>query len=176
MKLLFLTLSMSLIAFFAKSQIDSVITVNDYLARYSLNNTHYNYVYLYKTQAGKQLKYSFYFEHEGKYKLAVFERDTFKFEKTFTTDVIFPSIEANLNTIKQLERPNNREIKLFRKNFEDLTKPFQQLGIRYKDLHNNHFQKKSESEIASISKKEKQVLIARLINSLYEWVEKNQEL
>ena len=81
---------------------------------------------------------------------------------------LFDIIKENLKEIKKVKDYLNTENGAvnFRKNFDDSNIIFNQLGIKYADLHYNHFPKFSVDEIEKKqNKKRKDGMI--IINKLY---------
>lgn len=123
--------------------------LKEYLGLRSLQGD-YPYVYSYTTK-GKKLEESYYYyKNDDYYILAFFQKgvDSVK-EKRYSKDVLFETIEKNIKSLNKLKtaRRNDSE---FRRSFADSTVYFNQIGVRYKSLHYNHYQQADKKRLATI--------------------------
>ncbi len=123
--------------------------VQEYMELRSLEGE-YPYVYSYTTLEGKMVEHYLYYKKGDRYILALLTSgvDSVK-ERFYTADVLFERIEKNLKPLSKL-RDAAHDSKKFRKGFEDKVQPFNQIGIRYKNLHYNHYQQIGKDDLATI--------------------------
>lgn len=127
-----------------------------------------NYVYLFKSQGGKHLKNLYYSTKKGKNVLAIIYADTLVKFKELDSPNLFQLVKDNYENLKDLAQyiQRNDLIKNSILGFRDGTKITNQVGIRYSNLHFNHFPKFTDEQISII--KEKGIEEAmQTINRLY---------
>ena len=126
------------------------------------------YIYLYLTKAGKLQKHLNYSLKKGQNILSINYGDSLVVYKSIKNHNLFEIVKENLKEIKKVKdylKTENGAVN-FRKNFTDSNNIFNQLGIKYADLHYNHFPKFSIDEIEKKqNKKRKEGMI--IINKLY---------
>ena len=126
------------------------------------------YIYLYLTKAGKLQKHLNYSLKKGQNILSINYGDSLVVYKFINNYNLFDIVKENLKEIKKVKDYLNTENSVvnFRKNFANSNIIFNQLGIKYADLHYNHFPKFSVDEIEKKqNKKRKDGMI--IINKLY---------
>ncbi len=132
-------------------------------------NPNHAYVYMYVTKGGVKQKFYKYFLNDAVFRI-IYEN---KIEKTFrdTTskrDELFDYLDVNWEYIKSLipfiKEPN------FQSDFENKKIVVTQIGIRYNDLHCNHFIPKNEEQTNKI-KNEDARNGQRIINAIAKYFE-----
>jgi len=109
------------------------------------------YVYLYITQKKKIKKTYYYYKKENQFVLAYFHADSnYVAEKFFTQDELFQVIDNNLEHLQKLSY-NTHDAGTFQKKFADPVNLFSQIGIRYANLHYNHYQQADSVLIGKIA-------------------------
>ncbi len=137
-----------------------------------------NYVYLYKTKGGVKQKLIRYSLKGGRYIIATVYGDTLADTKAVISPNLFQIVYDNYYNLKELPKylHNKKYSEYLHKQFHNNKVDFSQLGIRYADLHFNHFPKFSAEQI---SKEKKNIADAmKIVNELYlllETFEKKQE-
>ncbi len=133
------------------SQNDNFINKQRAFKEFSERNPKYAYVYLYLTKGGKEKKIYkyFYSDIDSAFKVIYSNEQNETFRDTILKkDILFDYLDSNWHSIKFLR--NNYNNPDFRKYFDDENYLMKQIGIRYNDLHYNHFIPKSSDEIAKI--------------------------
>ncbi len=136
-----------------------------------------NYVYLYKTLNRNPKKVLNYSMKNKKYVLAIIDGDSAVQEKAFISPNLFQIVYDNYSELLKLRNYLNESFKVHKK-FNDKilgsTNIFTQLGIRYGELHYNHFQKFSNEEIEK-QKNKKCKKGMEIINQLYRILEEAEK-
>ncbi|MFN0081344.1 MAG: hypothetical protein ACKVOM_02410 [Ferruginibacter sp.] len=130
-----------------------------------------NYIYLYKTKGGIRQKLIRYSLKGCRYVIATVYGDTLAETKAVVSPNLFQIVYDNYYTLSELPNylHNKKDIAIHRKEFMDKTVNFSQLGIRYSNLHYNHFPKFSQDQI---SKARKNIADAmKAVNELYKLLE-----
>jgi hypothetical protein len=147
-----------------------------YLQDSVYNSDNPKYVYLYVSKTGILVKDIHYNTKNGLNVLSINYGDSVITNKVLFSPNLFEIVERNLKAIKKIKDFLNTEKKgkEFRKNFDDSIKFLNQLGIRYDDLHYNHFPRFRLDEIENTkNKKRKQGMI--IINQLYAILEEAEK-
>lgn len=169
----FLFFSFLFVANLAISQTDTLKSTSweDYFEKYKKNNEDYNYIYYYNTKGGNRIKFFNYFKCNDEFVLTYknFEDSTFTFTK-FKSDILFNNLEKNLDILKKFYRKFNPENS--RKNFDDRTYNMIQIGIRFKNLHFNHFEPISDLELSEMPSEDTYTKGQIIINELAIFFEK----
>ncbi len=142
-----------------------------YLQDSVYNSDNKNYIYLYYTKGGKLQKHLYYCTKKSQNVLSTNYGDSEIVNKIVHNPNLFKIVNNNLKKIRKVKNfLSETEFVDFRKKFNDSTVIFTQLGIKYHDLHYNHFPKFSSEQIEKQkNNKRKEGMI--IINQLYEILE-----
>ena len=169
MKNLLLVLFFVVSGLSVNGQVDSPKYKQKLYEDYCNKNSNYAYVYMYITKGGEKQKFYEYLLMDTLFKL-IFENEiakTFR-DTTFKKDVLFEYLDNSWDYIKKLREKHNEPN--FKKDFIDKEKVIIQIGIRYNDLHFNHFLPKTQQEIDKIKNEDikKGCLIINAIAKFFE--------
>jgi hypothetical protein len=143
-----------------------------YLKDSVYNSDNEEYIYLYFTKGGKLLKHLYYCTKKGQNVLSINYGDSIIVDRVIYNPNLFEIVKNNLKKLKKVENffNYNREAFKFRYNFNDTGIVCFQVGVKYKNLHFNHFPKFSIEQIGN-QKNEKRREGMKIINQLYEFLE-----
>jgi hypothetical protein len=136
------------------------------------NSDNSEYIYLHFTKGGKFLKTLYYCTKKGQNILSINYGDSEVVNKIIHNPNLFEIVINNLKKIKKAKdfQTTARKIKEHRENFNDSSIVYTQLGIKYDDLHYNHFQKFTFEQIEN-QKNIKRKDGMKIINQLHELLE-----
>jgi hypothetical protein len=144
-----------------------------YLKDSVYNSDKPEYIYLYFTKGGKFLKTLYYYTKKSQNVLSINYGDSEIVNKIIHNPNLFEIVNQNLKKIIKAKdfQTTQKKIKEHKGNFSDSSIVYTQLGIKYHDLHYNHFQKFTSEQIENQkNNKRKEGMI--IINQLYEILEK----
>lgn len=111
----------------------------------------YPYVYAMQTKAGALIRYSFYYQSGKQYILATFIPDSNLIrEKKFNQDFLFTLVKENEKKLVKGSQSPKLTADLWLQ-YRDTSYLLTQIGIRYGNLHFNHFESRLTEDCATIS-------------------------
>ncbi|MFY7965739.1 MAG: hypothetical protein ACOVO1_12645 [Chitinophagaceae bacterium] len=168
--LLFVLLFTSNLIFAQKDTLKSK-NWEEYFEMYNKSKDGYNYVYYYNTKGGEKIKSYHYFKCNNEFILTYknYQDSTFSFFK-LKSDTLFNYLEKNFSIIKKFYKKFKPEN--FRNQFDNKDYNMIQVGIRFKDLHFNHFQPISDLELSEMPLQDEYTKGQLIINELATFFEK----
>lgn len=130
-----------------------------------------NYIYLYKTKAGVKQKLLRFSLKGGHYVISTIYGDTLADTKTIISPNLFQIVYEHYDNLKVLPHYLS-EKNFFKKHVKDFKNDsinYTQLGIRYYQLHFNHFPKFTEKQILNAKRNIADAMT--VVNDLYKVLE-----
>jgi hypothetical protein len=129
---------------------------NDVLENYRKEHRlegNYPYVYTLQTKGGVMIRYSLYFQSDSQFILATFVPDSNLIrERKYKNDILFTIVKDNVKSLLKGSQSSKLTADLQHK-FKDSSYVLTQIGIRYGDLHFNHFENRLNEDCMAVSNK-----------------------